>query len=532
MHKKKTSKIFTIVRTTLIILAISITALFFGINVMGPEISWLEIQTSSEIALAPTQKIQKTDYQYFSPNSGFWDQDTIVPFDQPISNSDNLTVLLTIALDKMGYQVTPQIINETLNPQIYTKNATVNWDKINTVYPNITYDHTSNCQSDKLEADLQNNLLPILEVKVKNLPNSTNSKEKSQSNPNKQASNHTSHFVMLVGSQKKDLQKSSTTNPFWARLHDDKSDYEFLVLDPQNYQQKTIALKNNYSEVISCTTLNSSKLKDTTLKTNKLNSNELTSTKIPHKKWTKIDKTVKIREFKANTDYPALIRIYQLDKKYFQPHIVNTSQPTALPSFLTIFTKQNSNTTSNTKDSSLSGILINGTFFESDYTPSGYMLIDGKRIGENVLSPEISGVFLINKGKPEILPFNKIQDSKLLDDENISKHISLIQSFPILILNGEININKNWKQTAYRSAIGIDTQGNTYLITTHQSQISLYDLAEELMATGIDFQNVLNLDGGSSTSISVQLPSYQFTSCEYCRQIPNALFFKLDKKDN
>jgi len=139
-------------------------------------------------------------------------------------------------------------------------------------------------------------------------------------------------------------------------------------------------------------------------------------------------------------------------------------------------------------------IIINGGYFNEDHSPSGYLVIDGKRIGDKMFDQDKSGLLIIDDGK--IL----LRDTNIQPVTSTENIYSALQSFPFLIKNSEPAIKTDSGKKARRTAVGIDKNNNVYLIVVN-TNISLYEFMNYLLNTRINLSNVLNLDGGPSTGI-------------------------------
>ncbi len=141
------------------------------------------------------------------------------------------------------------------------------------------------------------------------------------------------------------------------------------------------------------------------------------------------------------------------------------------------------------------GLVINGAYFNEDYTPSGLLIIDKKRIGTRKFDYDKSAALVIKDGDVSIVNLKKEPRTRLESFDYV------LQSFPLLIDEGNNTIGVDSQKKARRSAIGIDAVGNVYVIVSDSGDLSLYEFAEEIVKTGISFAKVLNLDGGPSTGV-------------------------------
>lgn len=164
-------------------------------------------------------------------------------------------------------------------------------------------------------------------------------------------------------------------------------------------------------------------------------------------------------------------------------------------------------------------IVINGAYFNEDYSPSGYLKINNQRIGELIFDQSKSGLIQVNNGEFTIrdLAVDPLQTGEELDFG--------LQSFPFLIKNSKAAIKEDSGKTARRTALGFDNDGLVYIIIADLVHISLYDLMNKLLDTKIDFTYVLNLDGGPSSGISIDLEGYDNTKDSVVK-VPSVILFK------
>lgn len=142
-------------------------------------------------------------------------------------------------------------------------------------------------------------------------------------------------------------------------------------------------------------------------------------------------------------------------------------------------------------------IVINGAYFNEDYSPSGYLKVNDERVGELIFDQNKSGLIQIDNDIFQIrnLAINPLETGESLDYG--------LQSFPFLIMDGKAAISEDSGKRARRTALGIDKSGNIYIIFVDLDHITLYELMGKLINAGIDFDYVLNLDGGPSSGLSI-----------------------------
>ena len=146
---------------------------------------------------------------------------------------------------------------------------------------------------------------------------------------------------------------------------------------------------------------------------------------------------------------------------------------------------------------------INGGFFApgQDFHPIGLLTAEGKKINPNTDYWSYSGVFYITED-----PFDPygICTNESYYDTNVTE---AVQSFPILVWNGNPYAEYKDKEEASRSAIGIDEEGNILLIATEsriKGGLTLEEFSIAISSMEIKCRKALNLDGGSSTQMYVK----------------------------
>jgi hypothetical protein len=136
--------------------------------------------------------------------------------------------------------------------------------------------------------------------------------------------------------------------------------------------------------------------------------------------------------------------------------------------------------------------IINGVYFNEDATPTGSLRINGVEYSKSKFDADKSGIFEFD-GVPSIVETTNTP-------ELMTAASSSAQSYPFLITSGVSSIEKDSEQLARRSFIGTDKNGFVYLGVYPDSEISLFELSRSLIALPIEWNHVLNLDGGTSTS--------------------------------
>lgn len=142
--------------------------------------------------------------------------------------------------------------------------------------------------------------------------------------------------------------------------------------------------------------------------------------------------------------------------------------------------------------------IINGSYFNEDNEPSGFLVVNGKRVGMRMFDQDKSGLIVLDD------KMVRIRDLSKQPIKQNEKFTFALQSYPFLIRDGESAITHDSGKKARRSAIGVDGEGAVYFIFSADPHLTLYTFAQQLEETGIAFQQVLNLDGGPSSGLFIR----------------------------
>lgn len=148
-------------------------------------------------------------------------------------------------------------------------------------------------------------------------------------------------------------------------------------------------------------------------------------------------------------------------------------------------------------------IVMNAGFFKENNEPVGLLYIDGQRRDAHRVNPSASGLLLLNQNRVQIL---NLANSPIPDESALK---NALQTFPVLIDKGNIVANENLTKQDRRSAIGVDKEGKVYLITADYPHLGLYDFSKTLHDSSLQFTEVLNLDGGGSTGMAINIGEYK-----------------------
>lgn len=181
------------------------------------------------------------------------------------------------------------------------------------------------------------------------------------------------------------------------------------------------------------------------------------------------------------------IHAFKIDLKHNKFNIALASELNENPAFVDNFAKKYP-----------AAIAINGGFFDKSHHPLG-LRISNNRQYNSIKNISWWGIFYISNNQPHIT-----QASNFNKNQNIS---FAVQSGPRLIING--NIPKLKPGYAERTALGITKDGKVIIVVTQNTPITTTELAKLMQSSPLECENALNLDGGSSSQLFVNLLNFQ-----------------------
>lgn len=153
----------------------------------------------------------------------------------------------------------------------------------------------------------------------------------------------------------------------------------------------------------------------------------------------------------------------------------------------------------------------NGGYFHADWTPVGLEIADGRKVHAFEKAKLLSGVFVVTKGTPRIVRSAAYTPSAA--DSNA------LQAGPFLVEKGAVVSGLNPTRAARRTVVMTDGRGRWALLIL--SPLTLAETAS-LLASRTAFPDfpvaqALNLDGGSSTALWVDVEPRPFSYSEFGR---------------
>lgn len=141
-------------------------------------------------------------------------------------------------------------------------------------------------------------------------------------------------------------------------------------------------------------------------------------------------------------------------------------------------------------------VVINGSYFDEQYNLVTRTVVDGVTYGP--LLSGTTGSFTRRGQQWVIAPGGDMTEWG-------------IQSYPLLLLDGVVQQVSTSLDTAQRSVIATDSNGNIYFIICEYGVLTLSELATTLnQLTDPTLVGALNLDGGTSTGLTIQSDTLQY----------------------
>ncbi len=216
--------------------------------------------------------------------------------------------------------------------------------------------------------------------------------------------------------------------------------------------------------------------------------------------WTEVSAGFDRLEYRYSTSTSAKVIVYRIDEKQFEVRLSSGEAKTVAA----------------WSDAEPTAILTaNAAYFHEDDTPSGFVKVDGAQIGDRAFDLDKSGLILTH---PQFRLVDTLAES--VDLEGIEEGF---QSFPFLLKDGESAIVSDSGLRARRTFIGTDRAGQIYLGLV-EGDLSLFGLAQLLPDLGINWDMVLNLDGGPSSGLVTPLIPASRTGENSLSSVPTVLF--------
>ncbi len=144
-------------------------------------------------------------------------------------------------------------------------------------------------------------------------------------------------------------------------------------------------------------------------------------------------------------------------------------------------------------------IVVNGGYFTESWEATGAIIIGGQQYGTSYQG--FGGMLEITENNPGLrwLPQRPFDFQEPLQ--------AGLQSFPMLVTPGnQIGFPEEDDIPARRTVIAQDRQGRFLFVLASSGTFTLHQLSRYLVASDLDLEMALNLDGGSSTGLMLADP--------------------------
>ncbi len=143
-------------------------------------------------------------------------------------------------------------------------------------------------------------------------------------------------------------------------------------------------------------------------------------------------------------------------------------------------------------------IVVNGGFFTPEFLATGLMVVEGQPSGSSYVG--FGGMVTMAEGGVDVRSLGE----RPYDPAETFDYA--LQSFPMLVLNGEPAYQNADFDAARRTVIGVDGDGRVLLILASWGGFTLAELSSYLASADFGLLNALNLDGGTSTGLILADP--------------------------
>lgn len=162
---------------------------------------------------------------------------------------------------------------------------------------------------------------------------------------------------------------------------------------------------------------------------------------------------------------------------------------------------------------------INGGYFDKKNHPIALLVSDGQVMGTSYEG--FGGMLAVDK--EGTITLRSLNQHPYSSDEQLQQ---ATQSWPMLILNGQVTNFQSNGVSDRRSVVAIDNQGRLLFIASPSMAFSLSEFADQLAASDLSIQTALNLDGGASTSLYTNGKSSQDIAIDPLTFLPIVILVK------
>lgn len=151
-------------------------------------------------------------------------------------------------------------------------------------------------------------------------------------------------------------------------------------------------------------------------------------------------------------------------------------------------------------------LVLNGGFFTPEFNATGLVIVDGVATGSSYEG--FGGMLAITETNVDIWG---LTERPYTPADQLTY---ALQAFPLLVrAGGTQGYPDEDGQTARRTIIAQDKNGRFLMIVAPWGSFTLYQLSQYLLASDLDLNIALNLDGGTSTGLilidpPLEIPAY------------------------
>ena len=141
-------------------------------------------------------------------------------------------------------------------------------------------------------------------------------------------------------------------------------------------------------------------------------------------------------------------------------------------------------------------LTVNAGYFDKNNLPLGLHIADGERYGSAY--GDFAGMFAVNAEEASV---RWLRDRPYDPQEALTQ---AVQSFPMLVKPGGIMgfpADADEGQVSRRTVIAQDTAGRLLILVAPRGYFSLHEMAQWLVASDLEIDAALNLDGGTSAGL-------------------------------
>jgi uncharacterized protein YigE (DUF2233 family) len=150
-------------------------------------------------------------------------------------------------------------------------------------------------------------------------------------------------------------------------------------------------------------------------------------------------------------------------------------------------------------------LIVNGGFFTPELEATGLTVVDGQPFGTSFV--DFGGMFGVAPDGPFV---HGLADAPYVPGEPL---LAALQSFPMLLRSGGIpGIPADDGERARRTVVAQDREGRILFLLSSFGHFTLYELAGFLASSDLDLDVALNLDGGASAGLLLDVPRLHLPS--------------------